>query len=993
MSNTMNRTFKAFEIPLNSKVPVLSWSDSKNHKKHKNIDLSKNNYGILCGSQYDLIVVDVDLKDEGFEEFNQYITEYGEPKTYKVRSRSGGFHYYFTYKHDDLDTFRIIDTVLTNSSGYRGKGIDIRTNGGYIIGAGSRVKSDDYESSLYEVVNNVPISQMPSDLARWLTNNGSTIRPKKSKKTKKDTKISDEVVRVNDYPDMVYDVTDDQIREMLNKLEPKYYENYSHWLIITTILKTMNKRELWVEFSKKYKFFDAVNNDIEYNKHKGIIDINHLAYLTKSPLIKTYKPYHQITKNLECKSVEFNKQYLKFEKELFNNKTVIVESCTGTGKTTHIASQITDEMNDNKDLRLVSIVCLTSLVAQHIKSFDKIDLKSYKLKSTNFDQDDLIICINSLDKMYNLHDDNLKNMIVYIDEINSFLECLTHNDTLDRNLKRVFRILTRMIKLSHKVIVSDALISDNVFNFLGLRDNISKIFIKNTYLKYQGIKAYEMADENDFYKKVKGLTKKGKPYFFGADSCTIATNYHDRLKEDAKNKDNMILITSETGIKINDASEELKDKQTFASPSITSGIDVSFDQKQNVFIYINGLTLQPSGSFQQTTRIRNIDNLYYHTNESSNQPRYNSIEDVEKYYKSSIDKSNTLYSMCTYIDQDEELVVVDNLFFKLFCYNEYVKDVYHTNKSLHYRSILLKNGFDISKVGDHTKLDKTIKNEMVEARKENNDQKFDRFLELCKKGGKEYDNLIKIVENLEDHQNTSEFVNYMKNVIYFNLLPDPNSTLDDDDLETINKNAHFTDSDLDRLEKYKEYIISDYSKDSHKAVIDLLKSDDYITRRSKDSLNKTYDVHNISSRYAKIKILRDFEKILGISKNDISSIDIAKYDNPVVVSDTLYGFYKVQFPRREKSSPPTTYYELAKTYISTYKAIIGDIPLISTSLVGNKKRSSYKLDVDVLMFHVDFNELRDPLRIDFDSDMINFLNIDQTTKQIDVTKLKKSLFK
>jgi len=63
----------------------------------------------------------------------------------------------------------------------------------------------------------------------------------------------------------------------------------------------------------------------------------------------------------------------------------------------------------------------------------------------------------------------LSNYIVFIDEINSFLEHLRRNKTLHRALKPIYALFIRIIKNAHKVIVADALISDNVFTFLETR--------------------------------------------------------------------------------------------------------------------------------------------------------------------------------------------------------------------------------------------------------------------------------------------------------------------------------------------------------------------------------------------------------------------------------------------------------------------------------------------------------------------------------------------
>jgi hypothetical protein len=69
---------------------------------------------------------------------------------------------------------------------------------------------------------------------------------------------------------------------------------------------------------------------------------------------------------------------------------------------------------------------------------------------------------------------------VFIDEINSFFEYLTHNETLHGVLKPMYALFIRMIKNVHKVIVADALISDNDFTFLETRSQ-EQIYIKNNF--------------------------------------------------------------------------------------------------------------------------------------------------------------------------------------------------------------------------------------------------------------------------------------------------------------------------------------------------------------------------------------------------------------------------------------------------------------------------------------------------------------------------------
>ena len=49
------------------------------------------------------------------------------------------------------------------------------------------------------------------------------------------------------------------------------------------------------------------------------------------------------------------------------------------------------------------------------------------------------------------------------------------------------------------------------------------------------------------------------------------------------------------------------------------------------------------------------------------------------------------------------------VFFKLFCYNEFVKDIYNTNKLAHYENILRDNKFDLKSIEDKVKFQMMLK--------------------------------------------------------------------------------------------------------------------------------------------------------------------------------------------------------------------------------------------------------------------------------------------
>jgi tRNA G26 N,N-dimethylase Trm1 len=71
------------------------------------------------------------------------------------------------------------------------------------------------------------------------------------------------------------------------------------------------------------------------------------------------------------------------------------------------------------------------------------------------------------------------------------------------------------------------------------------------------------------------------------------------------------LIAGDTPFKLRDANEQFKNKFVFYNPKMTFGVDLTIDETQNVFIYMKGRSLEPSGIFQQATRCRNIQHLFF----------------------------------------------------------------------------------------------------------------------------------------------------------------------------------------------------------------------------------------------------------------------------------------------------------------------------------------------------------------------------------------------
>ncbi|GEM_PF-2137613 len=91
------------------------------------------NIAVPTGRRFGVFVLDVDIDKGGLESLRKLEERYGKlPLTWMVRTGSGGKHYYFLYP--DGETIR-------NSSGKLGPGLDVRGEGGYVVGPGSEHKN------------------------------------------------------------------------------------------------------------------------------------------------------------------------------------------------------------------------------------------------------------------------------------------------------------------------------------------------------------------------------------------------------------------------------------------------------------------------------------------------------------------------------------------------------------------------------------------------------------------------------------------------------------------------------------------------------------------------------------------------------------------------------------------------------------------------------------------------------------------------------------
>ena len=473
-------------------------------------------------------------------------------------------------------------------------------------------------------------------------------------------------------------------------------------------------------------------------------------------------------------------------------------------------------------------------------------------------------------------------------------------------MKDAYHVLVRFIKHAKKVIVSDALINDVVFQLLKNRPDKNKLLVINKFRKYKGIKAVRMRNEQEFLNKALNNCANKKTFLFGSDSAKTATRFFDEAKQQAAEEDKhrYLLITDKANFHLHNANEQFKGCYVFYSPKITYGVDFNnIEHAQDVFIYIKGNSIQPSGVFQQATRSRNIDTLYFYGEMQSKNAKYETLEALKQDYKEGIETSKQLTDMCKYLDVDDSLKFLENSFFNLWCYNKYVKDVFGTNKLKHFEAILKDKGFVLSSEGKPSKIDKETMNELKSLEEQHDEELFHDYLHDENKDDVRYDV-------------------FNENLVLLGL-----------------KGA----SDEELL-KYKEIFMDNHKLQEHLNIIRLLRSDAYINDKLKNVSSNTFEIKTLTNIYNKIKLLRSIEKTYDMKPLEVDSV---KADN-IDMSDATFKLFTTLF--RTKKSKPTTHGELMKLYIGIIKHIT------CNDLIGskqNRKRTGgrrneidYELNID-----------------------------------------------
>jgi hypothetical protein len=685
-------------------------------------------FAIATGYKNNIVVIDYDNKETTNKDFLNMLFD---ADTLTISTPSGGYHFLFKYT----------DLLKKNARGIFNN-VDIRGNRG-IIFHGLR------EDGIYNISNNKPIKKIKDNIINLLTNNinGSHIDKPTQTTTNKDKQRQTKTIIKK------YDVSKDEIFELLELLPTDYLDEYNEWLKITYILWGMNEYDIWDKWSRKSKKYnEKKNKEIwEHLKNDDIYnnDFLYLIWLVKfhnkdiniRNIERIYKEYIPTNEEYLKSSKTINKQYLTIYDIDNTYKINLIQSSTGTGKTTNAINYTKIEQEKNPNIKILSITHLKTIADDHYKRFNekKIKIDHYKNINNGFydnnDYSGLVIVINSIIKLKNI---DFSNYIIYLDEITALFDTLLNSPTI-KHRKEVLITFIKILNECHLIIGTDGIINDISYSFMSQALPEEKInFVINTYQNFKDKPAYFIEDYKHIENKIIDDLNNNSVFI-----CCFNTKRHtDRiealiLKENPEYKEQILKYTSTHGEEIKDIKEEWENKIILYSPSIVQGIDYNPKDALNIYCFIFGEnTINPIQSSQQIARNRNPLNTYIYIEGCKNKITFkNGINEIKKYYKE-IDttQTNIFNDLIDTQTTFKGVEYFDNPFTELFYKYRNDDDILRSSYKYHLKTILKNKGYNIideliyDKISINKKEEKQKKQELTDIINNKNTELFEKYL-------------------------------------------------------------------------------------------------------------------------------------------------------------------------------------------------------------------------------------------------------------------------
>ena len=269
-------------------------------------------------------------------------------------------------------------------------------------------------------------------------------------------------------------------------------------------------------------------------------------------------------------------------------------------------------------------------------------------------------------------------------------------------------------------------------------------------------------------------------------------------------------------------------------------------------------------------------------------------------------------TLCVAFDENDERKIIENTFFNLFVYNEYVDDILNTDKYLHFKDILINNGIIVEELYEPNKLRKDTRNDMTELIETIRDALFNEFL------------------NDDADKMAPTFDNINNNLSLLGL---------------IGKSA-------ETIEQYKDIITNKYLLSEHFNIMRLLKNDDFIKDNLKKKGNKCYKTKLLRSTEHKIILFRDLERYYNIG---CLEVDFNNNEFKLMEADT---FNNIKYIYETKKKLPTNQKELKELYVFMIKQLTNKEIITSKRSKKKEDRDTvhYKLNDDFIKYHIELSK-------------------------------------
>jgi hypothetical protein len=169
----------------------------------------------------------------------------------------------------------------------------------------------------------------------------------------------------------------------------------------------------------------------------------------------------------------------------------------------------------------------------------------------------------------------------------------------------------------------------------------------------------------------------------------------------------------------------------------------------------------------------------------------------------------------------------------------------------------------------------------------------------------------------------------------------------------------------EEAEKYKIFLMDEYSLKNYYEFMNLVRTDEYIIKKNNEKIKNTFKIKSLSKSFNKISLISEFEKHYKISRFDL---DFSKVDDKIVINENFQKLCKNIF-RTEKDDFKTKE-GLKKIYILMIKNMCGDLPIILSKQKGKKKIREYTINTIFFTELITIMKYKNPQLLNFNTELI-----------------------